>query len=259
MAKQPFPPCVSFPCDDRECCGQGKYKTTWPNLVGTGAQQAKTVITRDNPLVTVVYTYKGSIIDTDLCCNRVALLLDGNNRVIDEPMKGKDIDFTTYRLHAEQCSLGAPEVLKWAFVGVAQLSDVESGCQGRPADIERWHGESGALLVDQRRGDGLLESGALKVARCDLFSGAEEKVEDDDEVVSGVSRIVGSQRQEMRASLFPGVLTAAIVPPEPEPEPDPDPDPAAAALIPPDPAGAALVPPEPPAAAIHGYTKGIPV
>ncbi|KAG8390003.1 hypothetical protein BUALT_Bualt01G0038100 [Buddleja alternifolia] len=86
MAKQPFPPCVSFPCDDRECCGQGKYKTTWPNLVGVGAQQAKTVITRDNPLVTVVYTYKGSIIDTDLCCNRVALLLDGNNRVIDEPM-----------------------------------------------------------------------------------------------------------------------------------------------------------------------------
>ncbi|KAG8385591.1 hypothetical protein BUALT_Bualt03G0061100 [Buddleja alternifolia] len=34
----------------------------------------------------------------------------------------------------------------------------------------------------------------------DLFSGAEEEVEDDDEVVSGVSRIVGSQRQEMRGN-----------------------------------------------------------
>ncbi|KAG8377165.1 hypothetical protein BUALT_Bualt09G0140100 [Buddleja alternifolia] len=34
----------------------------------------------------------------------------------------------------------------------------------------------------------------------DLFSGAEEEVEDDDEVVSGVSRVVGSQRQEIRGN-----------------------------------------------------------
>ncbi|KAG8383817.1 hypothetical protein BUALT_Bualt04G0053300 [Buddleja alternifolia] len=81
----------------------------------------------------------------------------------------------------------------------------------------------------------------------DLFSGAEEEVEDDDEVVCGVSRVVGSQRQEMRAGLFPGVLATAIVPPEP--------DPAAAALIPPDLAGVALVPPELLAAEIHGYTS----
>ncbi|KAG8383699.1 hypothetical protein BUALT_Bualt04G0041100 [Buddleja alternifolia] len=46
----------------------------------------------------------------------------------------------------------------------------------------------------------------------DLFSGAEEEVEDDDEVVSGVSRIVGSQRQEMHGNYvhFSWVICAIL-------------------------------------------------
>ncbi|KAI3460238.1 hypothetical protein Pfo_016901 [Paulownia fortunei] len=86
--KNPYPPCVSFPCRDRECCGQGKYKTMWPNLIGFGAEEAKTIIVQDNPLVTVVPVRIGQPIIDNFCCNRVRLIIDEKNHVVHVPVVG---------------------------------------------------------------------------------------------------------------------------------------------------------------------------
>ncbi|KAK4434385.1 hypothetical protein Salat_0601300 [Sesamum alatum] len=83
MAWPRYPPCVSFGCACIQCCGQGKYKVRWPELLGKTPEEATPVIVSDNPLVTVVPVPKGSGMIQDFCCNRVWLLFDGNNRVFE--------------------------------------------------------------------------------------------------------------------------------------------------------------------------------
>ncbi|KAL3642150.1 hypothetical protein CASFOL_012965 [Castilleja foliolosa] len=88
MHPYPYPPCESFGCDSRECCGRG-YKFTWPNVVGMTKDEAIAIIVRDNPLVTIVLRSEGHrwrILD--FCCNRVWLDIDANNRVCLEPEVG---------------------------------------------------------------------------------------------------------------------------------------------------------------------------
>ncbi|KAK6115878.1 hypothetical protein DH2020_008147 [Rehmannia glutinosa] len=76
-----YPPCDRFPsCITRECCGQGKYNTSWPNVVGMTVQQASDFIVHDNPWVTIVPVKQGDAIEFDnFCCNRVLLPFDENN------------------------------------------------------------------------------------------------------------------------------------------------------------------------------------
>ncbi|KAL7117171.1 hypothetical protein ACP275_03G055900 [Erythranthe tilingii] len=85
----PYPPCSTFLCSDRECCGtQQKYDTVWPNLVGMAAEEAKAIITKDNPLVTVVLVHRDEATIDNFCCNRVWLFVDESNRVRKVPMVG---------------------------------------------------------------------------------------------------------------------------------------------------------------------------
>lgn len=83
-----YPPCGSFPCVNIKCCSKGKYKVTWPDLVGKSSEEAKSIITKDNAVVTVVLVHKGEPVLDDFCCNRVWLYVDDNNRVTRVPHVG---------------------------------------------------------------------------------------------------------------------------------------------------------------------------
>ncbi|KAL0432549.1 UNVERIFIED_CONTAM: Subtilisin-chymotrypsin inhibitor-2A [Sesamum latifolium] len=83
-----YPPCRSFPCQDVQCCSNGKYKIEWPELLGKTPEEAKAVIGRDNPLVTVVLVPRGTGTTDDFCCNRVWLKLDDKNRIYQVPIVG---------------------------------------------------------------------------------------------------------------------------------------------------------------------------
>ncbi|EYU19958.1 hypothetical protein MIMGU_mgv1a026359mg, partial [Erythranthe guttata] len=65
------------------------FNTEWPNLVGMAAEQAKSIILRDNPLVNDVrFIPEGSAVIHDFCCNRVWLFFDENKRVVHVPKVG---------------------------------------------------------------------------------------------------------------------------------------------------------------------------
>lgn len=72
----PYPPCVS----DESCVSP--YKSIWPELVGRDVEEAKAIITRDNPLVTVVPIDQHHKVIVDLCCNRVWLFYDNKNNLV---------------------------------------------------------------------------------------------------------------------------------------------------------------------------------
>ncbi|GMG99886.1 hypothetical protein Nepgr_001726 [Nepenthes gracilis] len=83
----PYPPCASGLCETRECCAQ-RYKFQWPELVGRDGQQAKAIIERENPSVTVVVLPPERVGLPDFCCNRVYLLIDENGKVASIPLVG---------------------------------------------------------------------------------------------------------------------------------------------------------------------------
>lgn len=88
-ARIPYPPCAFSICTNPACCGNhGQYKIEWPNLVGMGAEEAKNIIYRDNPLVTVVLVHINEGITDDFCCNRVWLYIDEKNHVQQVPIVG---------------------------------------------------------------------------------------------------------------------------------------------------------------------------
>jgi len=64
------------------------HKFRWPELVGKNGQQAKAVIQKDNPLVTVVVLPPGRVGFANFCCNRVYLVLGRNGNVLSAPMVG---------------------------------------------------------------------------------------------------------------------------------------------------------------------------
>lgn len=78
----PYPPCLSSrgPCSSQ--------KSEWSGLVGMDVQQAKAIINRDNPFVTVVPVSKDVKVTHDFCCNRVWLVYDEKNRVVVTPRVG---------------------------------------------------------------------------------------------------------------------------------------------------------------------------
>ncbi|EYU43021.1 hypothetical protein MIMGU_mgv1a017342mg [Erythranthe guttata] len=78
-----YPPCA--PCGSRD---RSKYKNIWPELVGMGVEEAKRIIVKDNPLVTVVVVIGCGAVVNILCCNRVCLFLDKNYRVYTVPIVG---------------------------------------------------------------------------------------------------------------------------------------------------------------------------
>ncbi|KAL8061560.1 hypothetical protein ABFX02_02G093900 [Erythranthe guttata] len=61
-----------------ECCGQNRYNTIWPNLIGVAVDEAKEIIMNDNPLVTVVVVPQGGGVLGISCCNRVCIFVDEN-------------------------------------------------------------------------------------------------------------------------------------------------------------------------------------
>jgi hypothetical protein len=64
------------------------YKFRWPNLVEKKEQDAKAVIQTDNPLVTIVVLPPGKVGSDDFCCNRLYLIIDGNDSVSSVPTVG---------------------------------------------------------------------------------------------------------------------------------------------------------------------------
>ncbi|KAL8061558.1 hypothetical protein ABFX02_02G093700 [Erythranthe guttata] len=73
-----YPRCASDPCTSRECCGQNRYNTIWPNLIGVHVDEARDAILDDNPLVNVVFVPQGGEALEIFCCNRVCVFMDEN-------------------------------------------------------------------------------------------------------------------------------------------------------------------------------------
>ncbi|GLT50447.1 hypothetical protein SLA2020_239330 [Shorea laevis] len=83
-----YPPCASGTCEDTACCGLGKYKFRWPELVGKNAEAAKATIQKDNPDVTVMILTPGRVGSPDFCCNRVYIVSNPQGNVLQVPSVG---------------------------------------------------------------------------------------------------------------------------------------------------------------------------
>ncbi|KAL3849101.1 hypothetical protein ACJIZ3_010983 [Penstemon smallii] len=82
--------CQAFHCKHIPCCGQGKYKYHWPELVGKNGLLAKETILKENPLVKFVYILKPDYIRgvINFCCNRVRIYVDKDGIVDEIPVAG---------------------------------------------------------------------------------------------------------------------------------------------------------------------------
>ncbi|KAL3535307.1 hypothetical protein ACH5RR_003768 [Cinchona calisaya] len=87
--RHPYPPCEDFGCEEHEvkCCTPG-YPYSWPNLVGMEGNQAKAIIEKDNPVVTVKVIQYGFIHLEGWCCNRVLVWLNDDGKVEVAPIVG---------------------------------------------------------------------------------------------------------------------------------------------------------------------------
>eukprot|EP01018_Ginkgo_biloba_P022403 Gb_25265 [translate_table: standard] len=61
-----------------ECPG----KNSWPELVGKDANYAKSVIERENPLVTAIILPEGSPTTKDFRCDRVWVFFDADTHLV---------------------------------------------------------------------------------------------------------------------------------------------------------------------------------
>lgn len=64
----------------------GRFR--WPELLGKNGQEAKTVIERDAPFVTVVFLRPGTVGLSNFCCNRVNVVVDPSGNVFSIPFIG---------------------------------------------------------------------------------------------------------------------------------------------------------------------------
>ncbi|KAI9086970.1 hypothetical protein K1719_031131 [Acacia pycnantha] len=88
MNWDPYPPCESYPCSNRQCCA-GTYRYRWPELVGEDAEAATRVINKTNPGVTVVKIFENESTTCDFCCNRVRIIVQrSTNKVVSLPQVG---------------------------------------------------------------------------------------------------------------------------------------------------------------------------
>ncbi|CAI9786445.1 unnamed protein product [Fraxinus pennsylvanica] len=78
--RAPYPPCAS----SDGYCDTG-YKATWPNTLGMDGEQAKAIIEKDNPLVTVLIRAPNNYVIHNFCCNRVWVFVDEHYKVLVIP------------------------------------------------------------------------------------------------------------------------------------------------------------------------------
>ncbi|GAB2274032.1 hypothetical protein Dimus_008801 [Dionaea muscipula] len=64
------------------------WKVIWPELVGREGDEAKSVIEKENPVVTVMIVDEDLIVPHDLCCNRVWVWVNKSGHVIRPPRVG---------------------------------------------------------------------------------------------------------------------------------------------------------------------------
>ncbi|GKU90014.1 hypothetical protein SLEP1_g4067 [Rubroshorea leprosula] len=81
----PYPPCEGGVCVSSECCGLGRYKYEWPELSGKKGHEAMSIIKKDNPWVTVRLVPPGHGMLFDFCCNRVYVITDENDIILQPP------------------------------------------------------------------------------------------------------------------------------------------------------------------------------
>ncbi|KAK8565321.1 hypothetical protein V6N13_020442 [Hibiscus sabdariffa] len=63
-------------------------KNSWPELVGTNGESAKTTIERENPNVGAIVVRDGTPVITDFRCDRVWVWVNSNGRVVRAPTIG---------------------------------------------------------------------------------------------------------------------------------------------------------------------------
>lgn len=63
-------------------------RNSWPELEGTDAENARSVITNDHYGANVVVLPQGSPITRDFRLDRVRVFVDGNNKVVGVPRCG---------------------------------------------------------------------------------------------------------------------------------------------------------------------------
>ncbi|CAK9164620.1 unnamed protein product [Ilex paraguariensis] len=63
-------------------------KSSWPELVGTRAQDAAEIIERENSLVATIIVYMTCPVPLDFSCNRVNIVIDCSGTVITVPTIG---------------------------------------------------------------------------------------------------------------------------------------------------------------------------
>lgn len=84
---KPYPPCQTGGCTSLTCCSfGGRYKISWPELLGSKSQDAERVIQRENPNVSILTWFNTKPPPADFCCNRVVLILDNRYIVAAVPI-----------------------------------------------------------------------------------------------------------------------------------------------------------------------------
>ncbi|CAK9167964.1 unnamed protein product [Ilex paraguariensis] len=63
-------------------------KSSWPELVGTRAQDAAVTIETENSLVTAIIVYKTCAVPADFRCDRVHVVVNCSGTVIATPFIG---------------------------------------------------------------------------------------------------------------------------------------------------------------------------
>ncbi|KAE8676220.1 Inhibitor of trypsin and hageman factor [Hibiscus syriacus] len=63
-------------------------KNSWPELVGTNGESAKTTIENENPDVAAIVLLDGTQVTTDFRCDRVWVWVDRNGQVVRAPRIG---------------------------------------------------------------------------------------------------------------------------------------------------------------------------
>ncbi|KVH91299.1 Proteinase inhibitor I13, potato inhibitor I [Cynara cardunculus var. scolymus] len=69
-------------------CRNVEGKKSWPELVGTRGQAATIIIERQNGNVDAIIVEEGSVVSTDIRCDRVRVFVDDNDIVKEVPKVG---------------------------------------------------------------------------------------------------------------------------------------------------------------------------
>ncbi|XP_042490747.1 trypsin/subtilisin inhibitor-like [Macadamia integrifolia] len=79
---EPFPNCTSCTCAKEACADHfpAGTKVKWPELLGVKGKEAVQVIKKENELVTPWLIAKHDIFLHYVCCDRVFVIVDSENR-----------------------------------------------------------------------------------------------------------------------------------------------------------------------------------